>query len=960
MLTIRAMSNGRGYSSRHLEHSDYYAEGERVVGRWQGRGAEMLGIGGEVKPGDFEALRQGLDPDTGKFLRQRRSADRIGADSTTQSHGRHLYDFTISAPKSVSVLADLGGDRRLIEAHQRAVAEALRELELHAAARIRKKGANQDSPTGNLVIAVYHHDTSRELDPQLHTHAVAANLTFDNLEGRWKALQASGIYERRSYLTEVYRNALAREVRLLGYEIESRRNGKGRDCGFEIRGIPDAVLERFSQRSRQRDEAVRRFIEEKGRPPTDNEIAILVRDSRADKLLEVSTEAVKAFQRARLTIEESRQLKSFAGKARSGDISFDGSNPSLQYAKDHVFERVSVTKDHEILGEALRHGRGRISCQELKRSLALEESSGAILRHGDEIATKASLRREREMIDCINRGIGACPRLGGNFWFEPAARLSPEQRQVVEFVLDSRDRAVNIRGAAGTGKTATLEELRRGLIESGQRLLAVAPTRSAVEELHKVGFKDAVTIERFLQDRDLQAGPANRVVIVDEAGMVSGRQMGEMLRLAEGISARIVFSGDTKQIQSVEACDALRVLEKESRLQSVELQQVQRQIAREYREAIKELRRDPEKGLGMLDSMGAVREIMWGDRPHAVAQAFAEAEDKGRSALVVCATHEEIDRVTEAIRLSRKRLGRLGPGVQIGKMVSLNWTEAQKCDLGNFRPGQILVFHRAVKGISKNEVLDVGPVTEKGVTVRNRLGEERLLTARQAKSFDVCERHDFEIAAGDRLLLTANRQEAGFRAVNGEVVTVECIDSMKRVHLEDGRILPENFRQFTHGYAVTAHRSQGKSVDTVIISADGMRKELFYVAASRGRESVLVITSDKESLRESVARSNARQSASELARRLQPGLRQGLYRGFEAACRLARHAAMYMHRQWEQVRMTPALSMPKSELGHETVLGSNLHGENKPTMEHNPVMELKPVMKPAPVMEAPCDLDFDR
>lgn len=106
------------------------------------------------------------------------------------------------------------------------------------------------------MIAVYHRDTSRELGPQLHTHAVAANLTYDVAEGRWEALPASGIYERRSYLTKVYRNALAREARQLGYEIENRQNGKGRDCGFEIRGVPDTVLARFSLRSRQRDEAI--------------------------------------------------------------------------------------------------------------------------------------------------------------------------------------------------------------------------------------------------------------------------------------------------------------------------------------------------------------------------------------------------------------------------------------------------------------------------------------------------------------------------------------------------------------------------------------------------------------------------------------------------------------------------------------------------------------------------------
>jgi hypothetical protein len=122
----------------------------------------------------------------------------------------------------------------------------------------------------------------------------------------------------------------------------------------------------------------------------------------------------------------------------------------------------------------------------------------------------------------------------------------------------------------------------------------------------------------------------------------------------------------------------------------------------------------------------------------------------------------------------------------------------------------------------------------------------------------------------------ANRREPGFRATNGELVTVSRIDEQGRIHLQDGRTLPDNYKQFTHGYAVTAHRSQGKSVDAVVISADGLRKELFYVAASRGRESITVVTSDKDLLRESVARSEARQSASELLRKAQEPSLEGL------------------------------------------------------------------------------------
>jgi conjugative relaxase-like TrwC/TraI family protein len=877
MLTIRAMSDGAGYSARHLEHSDYYAEGERVTGQWQGRGAKLLGLAGEVQSEQFEALRQGLDPQSGEFLRQRHSADRTAADGSTQSRGRNLYDFTISAPKSVSIMAKLGGDARLTEAHQKAVQEALKELECQAASRVRRDGTNENRTTGNLVVAVYHHDTSRELDPQLHTHAVAANLTYDGAEGRWKALQASDIYEQWAYLTEVYRNALAREVQSLGYEIEDRRSSKGKNLGFEIKGISDELVEKYNQRSEQRDRAIAEFVESKGRQPSNNEIAVLVRESRADKLVEISTAEVHSRQTARLTPEESLTLEQIPEtvleRSQTQRPELERATPSLDYAKQHVFERVSVALDHELLTEALRHGRGRIDLAELKGEFSLEESAGKILRAGKEVATRESLDREREMIERVNRGIGQFERLGGQHEFAGSAFLRPEQKQAIEFVLNSRDLAVNIRGAAGTGKTATLQELQRGLEESGRRVLAVAPTMSAVEELQKVGFSDAITVERLLQGQSVQTDSFGKALIVDEAGMVSGRQMSELLKLSDQQSTRIIFSGDTKQIRSVEASDALRVLERESHLKSVSLSDVQRQTARGYRDAIHELRRDPEHGFDKLEEMGAVREVPWPERAQEVRRAYSEAQAnaKGqpRSVLVVAATHEEIEHITEAIRAERTRTGELGESTHQEHHVPLNWTSAEKSDVRNYRPGQVLEFHRAVKGVARHESLEVIGVENSKVVARNARSEEREFTAKQAKCFEVYERRTIEVAPSDKLLLMSNWREPGFRATNGELVTVSRIDEQGRIHLQDGRSLPESYKQFTHGYAVTAHRSQGKSVDAVVISADGMRKELFYVAASRGRESITVVTSDRDLLRESVARSVARQSASELSRKAQ-------------------------------------------------------------------------------------------
>jgi conjugative relaxase-like TrwC/TraI family protein len=888
MLTIRAMSDGKGYASKHLEHSDYYAEGERVAGRWAGRAAEMLGLRGTVRVEDFESLRQGLDPRTGEFLRQRQGADRVDASGETRSRARNLYDFTFSAPKSISVVAVVGGDERLRAAHASAVAAALREMEDYVGARVRQNGANSDRTTGNLAVAVYDHDTSRELDPQLHTHAVAGNLTYDGTEGRWKALQCSGIYERRAYLTEVYRNALALEVRRLGYEIENRRDQRGQDAGFEICGVTSELLTRFSQRSRQRDEAVRAFVESTGRQPSDNEVAVLVRATRADKLVEISTGEVRARQRERLSTDEFNELSGLRRQDR--EVGLDKAELSLQHAQDHVFERVSVTRDYEIMTEALRHGRGRIDTSELKGTMTMEEVTGALLREGSEIATADSLRREREMIARVNRGIGGFEPIGAGAAFIASDTLRPEQKDAVEFVLNSRDGVVAISGAAGTGKTATLRELRRGLVEAGRKVLAIAPTMSAVAELQAVGFDDAVTVERMLRDQQCQDSQAGSVIILDEAGMISGRQMSELLCLAESAAARVVLTGDTRQIQSVEAGDALRILEKESRLKSVSLVQVQRQTDQGYRAAIEELRRDPERGFDRLEEIGAVRTVGWDERAATVAKAWRSARG---SVLVVCATHEEIDRVTVAIREGRKQAGELGESRLVARDAALGWTAAQKTDWRNFRAGLVLGFHRAVKGIARNSVVEVVRVDGRGVVVRGADGRERTLTRKQARSFDVYERKAMEAAAGDQLLFTVNRRQPGFAATNGEIVTVDRIDDSGRICLKDGRVVPFDYTHLSHGYAVTAHRSQGKSVDEVIVSADGMGRELFYVAASRGRARVTVFTSDAGSLRESVGRSSARQSATELARRALVRMERGIRCGAAAAGELVRLAARH-------------------------------------------------------------------
>jgi ATP-dependent exoDNAse (exonuclease V) alpha subunit len=233
-----------------------------------------------------------------------------------------------------------------------------------------------------------------------------------------------------------------------------------------------------------------------------------------------------------------------------------------------------------------------------------------------------------------------------------------------------------------------------------------------------------------------------------------------LLDLARREDARILFSGDTRQIQSVESSDALRILERESRMTSVSLTGIQRQSKPEYREAIETFRKSPDQGFAKLQDLGFVREVPYMERAQAVAAVYREmTAEPGRKVLVVAPTHEEIGRVTQAIREDLKQRSVLGVGETLQRHIPLQWTEAQKKDISNCQPEQVLVFHRASHGIEKHEALTI--------------------------------------------LMMANRKEPGFRATNGELTTVRSVER-GIINLDDGRSVPANYREFTHGYAVTA------------------------------------------------------------------------------------------------------------------------------------------------------------
>jgi conjugative relaxase-like TrwC/TraI family protein len=353
-IAHKNLADAEKYFDEHLTQNDYYAVGEIRLGQWIGVGTERLGLKENVTREQFHALCENQNPQTGERLTQRH---------LKKDQRRVLYDFTCSAPKSVSVLAVTLDDQRLVEAHEAAAKIAFRELETFAATRVRKgRVEHHDRVTGNLVAAAFVHDSSRALDPQLHTHFTVFNATFDAQEKRWKALQARGMYDAIRYGTAVYRNELARRVQQIGYRITAAK------FGFEIEGVSDEVLKRFSKRSLERDAVVQAIEQRLGHKLSHDAVALAVHQSRAKKVKGIATAEVRERQWSQLSADEQQSLQTLRTSARPSSLPRIAlvENQALNHAVEHVFERKSVAPEHELLNVALSHRLGAVDLNHLK------------------------------------------------------------------------------------------------------------------------------------------------------------------------------------------------------------------------------------------------------------------------------------------------------------------------------------------------------------------------------------------------------------------------------------------------------------------------------------------------------------------------------------------------------------------------------------------------------------------
>jgi conjugative relaxase-like TrwC/TraI family protein len=848
MFTAVAQKNlgdAESYFDEHLSQNDYYAAGEIRPGQWIGTGAERLGLKSEVTREQFHALCENENPETGERLTQRQ---------LKEGQRRVFYDFTCSAPKSVSVLAVTVADERLMTAHEEAARIAFRELETFAATRVRKQGHQKDRITGNIAAAAFTHTSSRALDPQLHTHFTVFNATFDDSERSWKALQAGGMYDAIRYGTAVYRNELAKRVQQIGYRIQPSKHG------FQIEGVSDEVLKRFSKRAQQRDAVVQELEQKLGSKLSNNAISHAVHQSRAGKVRGISTAEVRERQMAQLSSEEQQSLQNLCSSVqpvRPARV-FEPENQALNHAVAHLFERKSVVPEHELLNVALSQRPGEVDLPALKAAV---KYSPELVKTERGFSTRQILATELDLIQTVNAGCDAVAPLHPGY--RPADWLGEDQKRAIHHVLRTSDRITGLRGLAGTGKTTALRELVAACKEARVEPLFCAPTAAATEVLRTEGF-EAVTLQSLLLTKP--ALSARELVVLDEAGAVGMDDMKRLFDLAR--DARIVLSGDTGQHASVARGDALRILENHSDFQSGQLTRIRRQRRAEYRKAVElAAQKNTNEAFAQLERMGAVTEFS-GDQLHGeAAQSYVKALKQNQSVLLVAPTWNEIEAVTEKVRAALKTSGRLAGGEKEFQVFdSLSWTEAQKQDARQYRPGLAIHFHRRGHGFEKDETVAVVAVENDALKVQCADGSESIFPFGQGFAlFDVGEKRKLNVAAGDKLLLQANWRK---KFVNGELVEVRAIQG-DSVVLADGRVIPENYRTFTHGYAVTSHAAQGKTVDEVLVVASSrslpaINQQQFYVSISRGRDACHVFTDDAEMLRSHVTRSSARLAAVEV------------------------------------------------------------------------------------------------
>lgn len=875
MLSIAPISNA-GVAVSYYEKDDYYAANggdPDAQGQWYGKAAEALGLAGAVDRDQFKALLEGTLPDGTQLGRMR--------DGELQH--RPGWDMTFSAPKSVSLMYEIAGDKRVLEAHEGAVREALDWLEKSAA------GINKTTflgysteKTGNLAAALFNHDTSRNQDPQLHTHAVMLNLTQRD-DGAWRSMNSKPFFEHKMAGGNVYRAALAEALQRIGYDIE-QTHADGR---FEIAGIDDTTLKAFSTR---RDEIVA-ALKERGLEGAEASAQAALRTRSSKENLDRS-ELLSAWQeRARLVGFQPEQHIP-TGEERPRQVEGQHQRNAVYSAIARVSEQEAVFTHAKLVGQVLADGMGKLNVAEaeaLIQDRQVTDRGGLYAaRIGDRRAwtTSTANAQERAIHMAVSEGRGAVDRLMAPHQVDKelaATSLNSGQRDAIKLMLSSRDQFVGVLGRPGTGKTFMLDQARALYERHGYEMVGLASNAEAAGQLASAAGIEGKTLARHLNDagrelyrRKTELTPEQRIAerdntrqvwVVDESSQVSNKQLARLSRMARQLGARVTLIGDPQQLGAIEAGKPFARLLNNG-LKHAELDEIRRQTRGEDILAIRSMLAGDIAGT-MKQLEGQTQTVETEDaRLDAIVAQWSQLEDRDQ-ALVLTSRQVTKQALNERLRGVLRAEGALKDERDTGQLAPVFSTRADLKLSATYKLGDMVRFNRdaASIGVKNGDYWKVASVDPK--TNRVKLEKDgqtidwnpREVGTGASKAAQLYRPRETTVGNGETLIWSRNNPELGLR--NGQRLTVAARDAgAMTVVTEDGRkveldLKRPDHRHWDHGYASTVYKSQGKTGRDVLVNVPSEDKTLlsqkaFLVAISRQKDNLTLYTDDRAQLEKNV------------------------------------------------------------------------------------------------------------
>ena len=857
-------------SQRSFRHpNEYYTAGEEPDGVWfNPKGLFGLADGGKVDSSDFHRLYNGFAPNTGGKLTQNAGSERRSAG----------LDMTFSADKSVSALwaiADPELRAEIERAHNDAARVALEETVLRHCAytRIRNRDGEIEVLPADISAAMFQHGTSRDNDPQLHTHCVIFNAARTHRDGKYRALHQHPVYTWMKAAGAVYRNALAWSLQeRLGIRMEQY----GKDGEFSrIAGMPEDLIGHWSKRRAAIIEAAREmgFTVEGNAPRA----AAANKITRAGKSPDNDPEIRHARWRSEAEgyVEREALIASLLGKAQEitqeqtraltevlEDLPYRLTREEAVFRLPDIVERVGNATagllNHEAVATSIE--RVLLSPEVVRLTRPPRSAEGrADMAHTRLYSTRHTLKMEQEVRDMA---AGMVADTGHSLsvqaieakvsgLLEAGYPLSGEQISAIRSVTSSGGRVAIIEGAAGSGKTTTLRPIADLYREHGQSIIA-----TAVAWRTAVALGNDVDARPFCVDKLLRLAARGGIeidgdttIIVDEAGMLSTRQAHHILQLSERHGAKIVFAGDTQQQQPVEAGPGLRLIR--DAVGSVRVDRIRRQKADLEDILVHVDGETPETARFRAELMGEQ------ERAKMLSDYEAMAEKPQFTPWQVFASEALRDGDAASAIAAHQTRGRFHIGYDEEKTLTGlvdDWDRYQRANpdkssivlartRAEVRALSHLMRERRFAAQSDGERLDMERVT---VIVSRGTEDDRATSP-------------LEIVRGDRLRIGATHWEK--QLFNGTVVTVDDFKVQRgeagtepsvliSAHTEDGRAVSFHHDEIRdwygnirldHGYALTITSAQGLTVDRTFLLADARpARETIYPAATRHREGLYI------------------------------------------------------------------------------------------------------------------------